>query len=128
MGYTESMTAKCEVCAIPYGQTRCVTCGAEAPTVEFGLVKGLYEVGGQTPIPGFTTITVQEGVQVEPAPCGKCGRMTVSRIESPDGQIGCLDCLGNFLLGGDPLLGVEQGAGQVGIEGMGRTSGDITRG
>jgi hypothetical protein len=100
------MTAKCDVCAIPEGETVCVTCG-NGPQVEIGMVRTLYEVGsGGPPIPGFTMITgIREGVQVEPAPCGKCGRMTINRIESPDGQIGCLDCLGHFILGGDPLLG-----------------------
>ena len=43
--------------------------------------------------------TIQEGVSVKPVPCGKCGKMTISRIESPDGQVGCLDCLKDFLLG-----------------------------
>lgn len=115
-----------------------MTCGAEAPTVEFGLVRELYEVGsGGPPIPGFTTVTkidpnqlgeflgaekvgerhdppldildvrhtlqemakptVREGVEVEPAQCGNCGEMTISRIESPDGKVGCLRCFGKFL-------------------------------
>lgn len=96
--------AKCEVCAIPYGETVCVTCGAE---VELGVVNLVYEVGSTALVPGMSSIkpmTVREGVQVEPAPCGKCGRMTVSRIESPDGQVGCLDCLKDFLVG-PPKLG-----------------------
>lgn len=121
--------AKCEVCAIPYGETVCVTCGAKTTYhcphchvegeqehgvdcplygVEVGTVNLVYEVGGTALVPGMSSIkpmTVREGVQVEPAPCGKCGRMTVSRIESPDGQVGCLDCLKDFLLGEPSKLG-----------------------
>ena len=48
--------------------------------------------------------SVREGVEVEPAPCGQCGKMTVSRIESPDGKVGCLACFMGFLSGGPPAL------------------------
>jgi hypothetical protein len=91
--------AKCEVCAIPPGETVCVTCGAG---FELGTVNLVYEVGSTALVPGMSSIrpmTVREGVQVEPAPCGKCGRMTVSRIENKDGEVGCLDCLKDFLVG-----------------------------
>jgi len=37
------------------------------------------------PVPDIPLTSVREGVEVEPVPCGKCGRLTVSRIESPDG-------------------------------------------
>lgn len=93
---------KCDVCAIPPGETTCVACGA---SVELGTVNLVYEVGSTALVPGMSSIKVREGVEVEPALCGKCGRMTVSRIESPDGQVGCLDCLKDFLLGSPPKLG-----------------------
>jgi hypothetical protein len=97
------MPLKCEVCSIPNGETQCVTCGAEPPTV-VGLVRELYEVGCLTPIPEFTMITdIREGVQIAPARCGKCGELTVSRIEGPDGKIGCLKCFGEFLKPKVPL-------------------------
>lgn len=48
--------------------------------------------------PPLSLVFVQEGVKVEPVPCGKCGKLTVSRIESPDGQVGCLECLTDHLL------------------------------
>lgn len=67
-----------------------------------GTVNLVYEVEGTALVPGRPPIepmTVREGVEVEPAPCGKCGRMTVSRIESPDGEIGCMECLQDFLVG-----------------------------
>jgi transcription elongation factor Elf1 len=78
------MTAKCDQCAFPPGETTCVTCGAEMALVPVN--------------PESTIMKVQEGVQVEPAVCGKCGRMTVSRIESHSGEVGCLDCLMNFII------------------------------
>jgi hypothetical protein len=92
--------AKCEVCAIPYGETVCVTCGAGSEVV--GTINLVYEVGSTALVPGMSSNKVREGVQVEPAPCGLCGRTTVNRIESPDGKVGCLDCLKDFLL--DDLL------------------------
>ena len=80
-----------------------MTCGAEAPTVEFGLVRNTYEVGSDGP-PILTTITsIREGVEVDPIRCDKCGELTVSRIESPDGKKGCLKCFGEFLSQRKPL-------------------------
>jgi hypothetical protein len=74
-----------------------MTCGAK-----FRTGHSTFSTRLCTPLmPGMSGIkhmTVREGVQVEPTPCGKCGRMTVSRIESPDGQVGCLDCLRDFLV------------------------------
>jgi hypothetical protein len=91
--------AKCEVCAIPPGETVCVTCGAG---LEVETVNLAYAVDGTNLMPGMSSIkpmTVQEGVKVEPTPCGNCGRMTISRIQSPDGQVGCLECLKDYILG-----------------------------
>lgn len=42
---------------------------------------------------------VREGVEANPVVCEKCGKITISRIESPDGQVGCLNCLKSFLIG-----------------------------
>jgi len=102
------MTAKCTVCAIPYGETQCVTCGAEAPQVEVGLVRELYEVGSNGP-PILTTImSIREGVEVEPVRCDKCGELTVSHIESPDGKKGCLKCFREFLKLREPLSQIPE--------------------
>lgn len=42
---------------------------------------------------------VREGVEVDPVICGKCGEITVSRIENREGQVGYLNCLKDFLTG-----------------------------
>lgn len=55
------------------------------------------------PVPDIPLTSVREGVEVEPAPCGNCGEMTISRIESPDGKIGCLKCLMGFIGSRDPV-------------------------
>ena len=77
-------------------------------------------------------VDVKEGVEAEPVPCGfqltgskpsrevipvepdfssktcgKCGKLTVSRIESPDGKVGCLECFVKHLSEGAPKLRVD---------------------
>jgi hypothetical protein len=67
------------------------------------------------PAPVSSMTSVREGVEVEPAPCGSCGKMTVSRIESPNGKIGCLECFLRFLGSGAPRLpGEDQSPKKIG--------------